>query len=200
MNLHSLSGDFPKSSKMGQSETIPSMSPNPEQQPGLGMCREARGRLRSLTWKNGWFLTSCAPWGPAPSRFLGSLQSSRCSRSCATGPIRGGKGGEHFRIRLGGLAGRQGQRAPPQPCPGPSAALCIPPYSPGHLCLRVPLTLQREGRGPRQQLEEQDAQAPPVHSLPGRAKVRACGQPGLTPPTPPLPPVNPPCHALTCCG
>lgn len=119
MSLRSLSGDFPKSSEIGQSQTNPSVSPNPEQQPGFGMCREVCGRLRSLTWKNGWFLTSCAPWGPAPSRFLGSLQSSRCSRSCATGPIRGGKGGEHFRIRLGGLAGRQGQRAPPSPAQAP---------------------------------------------------------------------------------
>lgn len=134
-------------------------------------CAETRGgRVRSLTWKKGWFLTSCAPWGPAPSRFLGSLQSSRCSRSCATGPIRGGKGGEHFRIRLGGLGGRQGQRAPSPTLPRPltlPAPILVQPRSPGDLCLRVPLALQGEGRGPRQQLEEEDAQTPPVHSLMG---------------------------------
>lgn len=83
--------------------------------------------------------------------------------------------------------GVRGSEPPPQPCPGPSATLLAQPRSPGHLRLRVPLALQGEGRGPRQQLEEQDTQAPPVHSLPGPGQSRGQGHPRLAPPPAPHP-------------
>lgn len=167
-------------------------------------CGELWGGVRNLTWKKGWFLTSCAPWGPAPSRFLGSLQSSRRSRSCATGPIRGGKGGEHFRIRLGGLGGRQGQRAPSPTLPRPLPA---PPFlsSPAHRDTSACVFLSPSSVKGEAPVSSSKSRMPRLHqstACRGRARVRACGHPYLTPPPLPThsPPANPPCHAPTCCG
>lgn len=143
------------------------------------------------------------PLGPRAQSLLGILAKQPLQQVLRHGPDPRGEGRGALQDPSGRIGGVSGAASPPpQPCPGrpcsPLAALHVQPYSPRHLSLRVPLALQGEGRGPRQQLEEQDAQAPPVHSLPGGAGVRACISPASHPTFPP-PPAPLPCQPTLPC-